>query len=105
MAEASGLLHEGDEILEVNEVDLRGKNVNEVKLSIVVQIKTLYYCILIQTKISYNEIRELKKLPNQIEKKEASIEKIHEKMSEAGFYQKDKEHIIEIVCESIQDDT
>ena len=30
MAEASGLLHEGDEILEVNEVDLRGKNVNEV---------------------------------------------------------------------------
>ena len=34
MAEASGLLHEGDEILEVNEVDLRGKNVNEVNLSI-----------------------------------------------------------------------
>ena len=30
MAEASGLLHEGDEILEVNEVELRGKNVNEV---------------------------------------------------------------------------
>ena len=30
MAEASGLLHEGDEILEVNEIDLRGKNVNEV---------------------------------------------------------------------------
>lgn len=29
-AEASGLLHEGDEILEVNEVPLRGKNVNEV---------------------------------------------------------------------------
>ena len=26
----SGLLHEGDEILEVNEVELRGKNVNEV---------------------------------------------------------------------------
>ena len=31
MAEASGLLHEGDEILEVNEVELRGKNVNEVR--------------------------------------------------------------------------
>ena len=31
MAEASGLLHEGDEILEVNEIDLRGKNVNEVR--------------------------------------------------------------------------
>jgi len=29
-AERSGLLHEGDEILEVNEVELRGKNVNEV---------------------------------------------------------------------------
>jgi MAGUK p55 subfamily protein 5 len=29
-AEASGLLHEGDEVLEVNEVPLRGKNVNEV---------------------------------------------------------------------------
>ena len=30
MAEASGLLHEGDEIIEVNEVELRGKDVNEV---------------------------------------------------------------------------
>jgi len=29
-ADRSGLLHEGDEILEVNEVGLRGKNVNEV---------------------------------------------------------------------------
>jgi len=29
-ADRSGLLHEGDEILEVNEVELRGKNVNEV---------------------------------------------------------------------------
>ena len=29
-AEASGLLHEGDEILEVNEIELRGKDVNEV---------------------------------------------------------------------------
>lgn len=26
----SGLLHEGDEILEVNGIDMRGKNVNEV---------------------------------------------------------------------------
>lgn len=30
MAEASGLLHEGDELLEVNEIELRGKDVNEV---------------------------------------------------------------------------
>ena len=29
-AEASGLLHEGDEVLEVNGVELRGKDVNEV---------------------------------------------------------------------------
>lgn len=29
-AEASGLLHEGDEILEVNQVELRGKDVNQV---------------------------------------------------------------------------
>ena len=26
----SGLLHEGDEILDVNGIDMRGKNVNEV---------------------------------------------------------------------------
>jgi len=30
VADRSGLLHEGDEVLEVNEVELRGKNVNEV---------------------------------------------------------------------------
>lgn len=30
MAEQSGLLHEGDEILEVNEIELRGKTVGEV---------------------------------------------------------------------------
>ncbi|KAL8565136.1 hypothetical protein ACOMHN_003923 [Nucella lapillus] len=29
-AEKSGLLHEGDEILEVNSIEMRGKNVNEV---------------------------------------------------------------------------
>lgn len=29
-AEHSGLLHEGDEILEVNGVEIRGKDVNEV---------------------------------------------------------------------------
>lgn len=29
-AERSGLLHEGDEILEVNGVEMRGKSVNEV---------------------------------------------------------------------------
>lgn len=29
-AEKSGLLHEGDEVLEVNGVEMRGKTVNEV---------------------------------------------------------------------------
>lgn len=29
-AERSGLLHEGDEILEINGVEIRGKDVNEV---------------------------------------------------------------------------
>ena len=29
-AEKSGLLHEGDEILEINGCDVRGKNVNDV---------------------------------------------------------------------------
>ena len=29
-AEKSGLLHEGDEILEINGVDIRGKSVNDV---------------------------------------------------------------------------
>ncbi len=29
-AEATGLLHEGDELLEVNEIELRGKDVNDV---------------------------------------------------------------------------
>ena len=30
MAERSGLLHEGDEILEINGNDIRGKSVNEI---------------------------------------------------------------------------
>lgn len=29
-ADKSGLLHEGDEVLEVNDVEMRGKSVNEV---------------------------------------------------------------------------
>ncbi len=29
-AEKSGLLHEGDEILEINGIDIRGKTVNEI---------------------------------------------------------------------------
>ncbi len=29
-AEKSGLLHEGDELLEINGVDIRGRSVNEV---------------------------------------------------------------------------
>lgn len=29
-AEKSGLLHEGDEILEINSVDMRGRSVNDV---------------------------------------------------------------------------
>ena len=30
IAERSGLLHEGDEILEINGIDIRGKSVNDV---------------------------------------------------------------------------
>ena len=30
MAEKSGLLHEGDEIIEINGIDIRGKSVNDV---------------------------------------------------------------------------
>ena len=29
-AEASGLLHEGDEVLEINGIDIRGKSINDV---------------------------------------------------------------------------
>jgi len=29
-AEKSGLLHEGDEILEINGIDIRGKSINDV---------------------------------------------------------------------------
>ena len=29
-AEKSGLLHEGDEMLEINGIDIRGKSVNDV---------------------------------------------------------------------------
>lgn len=29
-AEKSGLLHEGDEVLEINGIEIRGKDVNEV---------------------------------------------------------------------------
>ncbi len=38
-AEHSGLLHEGDEILEINGVDIRGKDVNEVFDILVINFK------------------------------------------------------------------
>lgn len=38
-AERSGLLHEGDEILEINGVEIRGKDVNEVFDILVINFK------------------------------------------------------------------
>jgi len=40
-AEKSGLLHEGDEILEINGVDIRGKSINDVCDLMVSTIKLL----------------------------------------------------------------
>lgn len=38
-AERSGLLHEGDEVLEINGVEIRGKDVNEVFDILVINFK------------------------------------------------------------------
>lgn len=45
VAEKSGLLHEGDEILEVNDVPLRGKTINEVSEMLAGMVGALQFVI------------------------------------------------------------
>ena len=45
-ADKSGLLREGDEILEINGIDMRGKNVNDV-CELMVSIITYLYNVII----------------------------------------------------------
>ncbi|XP_046370453.2 protein PALS1-like isoform X2 [Haliotis rufescens] len=45
-AEKSGLLHEGDEILEVNGIDMRGKNVNDVSEMLAYMTGTITFMII-----------------------------------------------------------
>ena len=44
-----------------------------------------------QRKLSYNEQRELKQLPEKIEKLESSIASLHDLMSKPDYYQSDKD--------------
>ena len=44
-------------------------------------------------KLNFNEKKELKNLPGQIEKSEAKVAEIHRVMGKAGFYQKAKDEI------------
>lgn len=55
-AERSGLLHEGDEILEINGVEIRGKDVNEV------------FDILVRRKILALKLEHINGALKQIEK-------------------------------------
>jgi len=51
VAEKSGLLHEGDEILEINGVEIRGMNINDVcDLMVCITVISYYsYCFNIGT--------------------------------------------------------
>ncbi len=62
-AEKSGLLHEGDEILEINGIDIRGKSVNDV-------------CdLMVSTNINTKKTGALKKKKKQKKKEENTVVK------------------------------
>ncbi|CAC5401824.1 MPP5 [Mytilus coruscus] len=67
-AEKSGLLHEGDEILEVNGIDMKGKNINDVSEMLANMSGTVTFMIIpsgdFKPKISSDEVVNVKALFN-----------------------------------------
>jgi ATP-binding cassette subfamily F protein uup len=49
-------------------------------------------------KLTFNEQRELNKLPKQIESLEADIQMLHEKMADAAFYQSPEAEILKVTA-------
>jgi ATP-binding cassette subfamily F protein uup len=50
-------------------------------------------------KLSYNEQRELKQLPNKIAKLEEKIKQLHEQTAQADFYQQEQEKVTKVLQE------
>lgn len=63
-ADKSGLLHEGDEVLEVNGVEMRGKGVNEVCDLLAAMQGSLTFLILPSPTTQRNNVR--KEEPQQV---------------------------------------
>lgn len=67
-AEKSGLLHEGDEILEVNGIDMKGKNINDVSEMLANMTGTITFMIIpsadFKPKLSTDEVVNVKALFN-----------------------------------------
>ena len=67
-AEKSGMLHEGDEILEVNGIDMKGKNINDVSEMLANMTGTITFMIIpsvdFKPKISSDEVVNVKALFN-----------------------------------------